>query len=1067
MNLPVVIRDEAWKNIKGANLIFAEEVRQCVNKIETRQFDFGLRVKKLKGVSRIVWEARINRASRLLFTYRESNHSNGQNQKFIAVEAICIEHDDVSHQAKIIGRNWWEVEEIKVLGNLDKQFNQLTVEDQAEIRLWEIESIEIQAEFTDELLENIKWLILTPEIIESEEEWQNAIESGSDLRLRLTPDESKAIDTYGNILLSGSAGTGKTTVGLYRLARTLQINPAATCLYVAYNPLLVKEAEEQFKQLWGSTFESLPLKLDFLTIKDLCLKITKDFGERFDRRLVDYPHFYQRYIKKPESRQYPPSLLWDEIRSIIKGANLKEQSESYLLSEKEYQNLGKRRSGVIPEGERHKIYKLAQWYQQYLNHDNLVDEIDLTRAALQVTKMEEYNPYTLIVCDEVQDFTEIQLELLIGLIARGGQILCAGDINQMISPSGFRWEDLTTRLYQKNRQWTKENLPFNFRSTGQLVSLSVKLLKLKIQLLSELQPDEEVPRNITGERARLVEASKDDLKQINLGADDAILVRTEKRKQELNKTLATELIFTIEESKGLEFDTVYLIDFFENSKSLWSTALGSSKKLKERQKPELRLEFNLLYVAITRARRLLNICEAGISDLWKCSDLAENLISMSIDEAFKQAQSIDSQDWYKRAIYYRDAKLFAQALECVSKSGDKILKKEIEIELLLIDRKYGEAAQLLLEIKKYSEAAENFEKIEAWRLAENFHKKSECQIKYLLQNGEKQEAVKILISIEKYTEAAIILENSFDWKAAEKAWSKAGNQVKSLECKVRYLKDENQLEEAANLLTQAGQHQEAAEILELGKYWRKAAELWGELGDKHRQNKCLSEDKYKHLIFMHPKCEHKIDESLSNKWVKQSVGNSYSQASFLSRVLYNKNLNVDPIRISATTKLVELLLAIYCEKNSQRIEQIKLISEELALDNLDNIRFYQEALVESLEYIKKSEGLGSNYELEQIIYKNIDRIIQGKQIVLNKLILREFQPADFFPGENWTLKPSFWQKIKDDKKYTVFGYYSVCILDLHTNKLLESLDFDEEDFLNFIKKEFNVNLDKYFTTDTF
>ena len=577
MNLPILVRDEVWKNLKFTDLSFAEEVRQCINKIENRKFDFGLRVKKLKGVSRIVWEARINRASRLLFTYRQSNHSNGQIQKFIAIEAVCIEHDEVSHQAKIIDRNWWEVEEIKVLGNLDRDFNQLSSEDQKEIRLWETESIEIQAELTDELLENIKWLILEPAIIKSEEEWQNAIESGADLRLRLTPDESKAIDTYGNILLSGSAGTGKTTVGLYRLARTLQMNPAATCLYVAYNPILVKESEEQFKQLWGGSFESLPLKLDFLTIRNLCLKITKDCGEEFERRLVGYPDFYQRYIKKPERKKYPPFLLWDEIRSVIKGANLKEKS---LLSEREYQELGKKRSEVFTRENRHEIHKLARWYQDYLDCEQLADEIDLTRATLGLTKTPQSKPYTLIVCDEVQDFTEIQLELLIRLLARDGQILCAGDLNQMISPSGFRWEDLTTRLYKKDLTWTKENLPVNFRSTGKLVSLAVNLLKLKFQLLSESQPHEEVPANTSGELARLVEASKDDLKQINLGAADAILVRTEQRKQELAKALTTNLIFTIEESKGLEFDTVYLIDFFENSKSLWSTALGLSKKLK-------------------------------------------------------------------------------------------------------------------------------------------------------------------------------------------------------------------------------------------------------------------------------------------------------------------------------------------------------------------------------------------------------------------------------------------------------------------------------------------------------
>ena len=790
MNLDTVVKEKVWKSLKSTDPSFIEEVRQCINKIEKRQFDVGLRVKKLKGTSKIVWEARINRDSRLLFTYRQSNHHNGQTQKFIAIEAVCREHDEVNHHAQIIDRNWWEAEEVRVLGNLDRKFQELSSEDQAEIHLWQAAEIEIQAESTDELLDNTKWLILEPEIIESEQAWQMAIASAADLRLRLTPDESKAIDTYGNVLLSGSAGTGKTTVGLYRLARTLQMNPTARCLYVGYNPTLVKESKEQFKQLWGETFEGLPLKPEFLTIRDLCLKITKDLGEEFKHPLVGYQYFYQRYIKKPESKQYPPALVWDEIRSIIKGANLKAKSECYLLSQKEYENLGKKRSGAIRAGERHKIYKLAQWYQNRIDCEQLADEIDLTRTALRLSKTVRYQPYTLIVCDEIQDLTEIQIELVIRLLAQNGQILGAGDMNQMISPSGFRWEDLTTRLYQQNRQWTEKRLDFNFRSTGKLGAFAVELLNLKFKLLSESQFQSEAPINTSGELARLVAASRNDLKQIKLGSGDAILVRTEEQKAELLTDLTTQLIFTIEESKGLEFDTVYLVNFFEYTNSLEYTIASSTKQLTDRQQPQLRLEFNLLYVAITRARHILNICEPKISDLWKRAELAESLIPMSIAEAFSPTQSIASQDWYLKAIYYRDARLLPQALECATKSGDETLKQEIEVESLLLDRKYYEAAQLLIEI-------------------------------------------------EKYTEAAKILEDLADWQEAAQVWGRAGNRVRSLECEVKDLKDKNQLESAADKLIEIERYGEAAELLEAAECWDKAVEIWGKLGNEDGRNRCL------------------------------------------------------------------------------------------------------------------------------------------------------------------------------------------------------------------------------------
>ncbi len=446
MNLPVVVRKEVWIYLQSQNSDFTKEVRQSIDKIQKGQFDFGLRVKKLKGVSLRVWEARINKASRLLFTYRQSHDTNAVFKKVIAVEAVCKEHDDVSSQARNIDRNWYEVEELETLGSLDIEYGLLSIDEQEKIYSCEIEELEVRAELTDELLANIQWLILEPEIIESEQEWQKAIESGADLRLRLTPDESNVINTNGNILLSGNAGTGKTTVGLYRLAKVLQANNNAKCLYVAYNPILVQESKEQFKKLSGNDIQCFP-GLEFLTIRDLCSQVLKDLGKNFDRQIVDYSYFYQHYSQQTQSKKYPPSLVWNEIRSIIKGAKLTDPHNSHLLSLSEYEDLGGKRSEIIQKSDRPEIYKLAEWYQNYINSKKLADEVDLAQTTLQIINEQTYHPYTSIVCDEIQDLVEIQLEILIRLLAKNGEFLCAGDINQMISPSGFRWGDLTTRLY--------------------------------------------------------------------------------------------------------------------------------------------------------------------------------------------------------------------------------------------------------------------------------------------------------------------------------------------------------------------------------------------------------------------------------------------------------------------------------------------------------------------------------------------------------------------------------------------------------------------------------------------
>jgi Txe/YoeB family toxin of Txe-Axe toxin-antitoxin module len=88
------LRTELKSNLKT-------RVWECIEKLRQQQFDGGLRIKKLKGIAKRVWEARITQASRLIFTYNKSRQPDtGELQTYIAVQDICLDHDDVSRRAK-------------------------------------------------------------------------------------------------------------------------------------------------------------------------------------------------------------------------------------------------------------------------------------------------------------------------------------------------------------------------------------------------------------------------------------------------------------------------------------------------------------------------------------------------------------------------------------------------------------------------------------------------------------------------------------------------------------------------------------------------------------------------------------------------------------------------------------------------------------------------------------------------------------------------------------------------------------------------------------------------------
>jgi tetratricopeptide (TPR) repeat protein/Txe/YoeB family toxin of Txe-Axe toxin-antitoxin module len=799
MLLPAVLHPDVVDFIrKATKSSLNERVWNCIGKLRQQQFDGGLRVKKLKGIAKGVWEARINQASRLIFTYENSKKpETGQPQTYIAVQDICLAHDDVSQSAKARQKTpdaeWLNAELLEAIGTVDR--DQLTPEEQSALEAARSQELQIPSDFVDELLGNIQW-----RVVESDEDWHRAIANqDADLPLKLTPDEYELVKLYGNLLLSGSAGTGKTTVGLYRLLKSLETLPEGKRLYVAYNPILVKEAEKQFKRLVSGSNIDIESVFEFKTIGDLCLDILAAAGNFYlPEDEVTYQIFEQLYRRQAQ-QPYASALIWDEIRSIIKGAYL--ETGSNLLSEKQYAQLGKKRSSVVSRGDRQKVYKIAAWYQGLLQQEERFDEIDLARKVLQLIRQGKSNRYQLIVCDEVQDFTELHLELLIRLVASGGHLFFAGDLNQMISPSGFRWEDLKTKFFKGQRQAVQKTLDFNFRSVGSLVNLANQLLKLRYRLLQERINEIGQPVGSYGECARLIAAPLETLQPTlwQLNPNEAILVRTEADRDRLSTEFKSSFVFTIEEAKGLEFDTVFLVEFFKPRQSLWNKVLGGKQAPKETEKPELRLELNLLYVAVTRARRILNIWETQLSAVWSQSEVASFVQRIEPESVTGDRIEPMAEMWRERGLYYLESGFYRQAIECFEKSGDIELQLQTRAKLLLQERNYGEAARVFVDLQDWQQAAQLFEKVGQWQQAADCWQKA--------GNVERQQVceVQALEVAEQWENAAQHWEALGRVEDAKRCWLKSGNPQENAERRIVYLDPKEEWFNSMDLLIKAAE----------------------------------------------------------------------------------------------------------------------------------------------------------------------------------------------------------------------------------------------------------------------
>lgn len=861
MSIPAVLHPDIIEFLRQQTEgYFNAKVWECIQKLKQQQFDGGLRVKKLNGINKRVWEARINSASRLIFTYNKSRQpETGKARVYLAIQDICVDHDDVSRRAKARQRTpdteWLSAEDVEIIletknfalhpaSTIEIEGFSSVISDEEKLEIEAIKAVdfEVSSDGTDELIGNIQW-----QVLESELEWQKAIvRQDADLPLKLTPEEYQLAKFSGNLLLSGNAGTGKTTVALYRL---LQRDTApGKRLYVACNPLLVNSAREQFERLVvESNFDGRGVKGDrdiktifeFKTMRELCLEILNVSGESYSKELeVNFHFFAEMYRAHPQRKQYPTYLVWDEIRSIIKGKQLSLNED--ILSQKEYDRIGKNYSRLGLQKQRFELYKLALWYQGKLKKMGGFDEIDLVRKARQIIKDSPREFYQSIVCDEVQDLTELQLELLFDYIALEGNLLFAGDVYQTINPSGFRWQELKQKFYP-DREVEEKTLEFNFRSVGSLVNLANQLLKLREKLLQEPRSDRSITNGSYGQLARAISATPEmlnaTLKETSLYPGDAILVRTETDKEKFRKELDSSFVFTIEEAKGLEFDTVFLVDFFQVSEKLWNKVLRGGL-LKDKEKPQLQLELNLLYVAITRASRILNVWESKLCKIWETEELAGLLQSIIPEIVRSDRVEPSSEVWQKQGLYYLKAEFYQQARECFTKSGDVFLEKQARAKCLIQKQQYNQAGEIFMELEAWEDAARLWEKIRCWEKAGKCWQKAEdrdrqkiCQIYSLEASRKWSEAAQKWEALERFEDAKRcwmnIPEKKAQYRAAEfeakQQWHKAAAEyelaklpLKAALCRGKNLERKKQWQQAVEQYRLAGELKIAQECAKRG-----------------------------------------------------------------------------------------------------------------------------------------------------------------------------------------------------------------------------------------------------------
>ncbi|GAB4198401.1 MAG: hypothetical protein Fur006_48100 [Coleofasciculaceae cyanobacterium] len=389
-------------------------------------------------------------------------------------------------------------------------------------------------------------------LLADEESWL-AIERGNEANLALSVEEEQILQSVSSatpgqgslpLFINGRAGSGKSTMLLYLFAdycyrkyydkrghRRTEPLPGEP-LFLTYNERLLEVAREGVNTLLASHYRFVAERSPGNGTENID-RFFQPFQKflfgllplqeqsHFDpEKYISFHRFKQLYQGKspseslakvvlhlPQAKRYSPETSWHVIRSFIKGYGLQE----YMTPE-DYQEEVPRKERSVSVEKFQGIYDTIweRWYKRITTEQGYWDDQDLITRVLQ---LKCYRPdYTAIFCDEAQDFTRIELQLIMQLSIFSQYHLgyqpiqslpfaFAGDPFQTLNPTGFHWSsvqaifdaEVITALDPADQLKLVINfqeLANNYRSTPPIVQVTnlIQLWRHVLLDIPELKP---------------------------------------------------------------------------------------------------------------------------------------------------------------------------------------------------------------------------------------------------------------------------------------------------------------------------------------------------------------------------------------------------------------------------------------------------------------------------------------------------------------------------------------------------------------------------------------------------
>lgn len=473
-----------------------------------------------------------------------------------------------------------------------------------------------------------------------DEDLQRILDNDMDKwQLFLHPSQQKLVDAdyKGTMKVSGGAGTGKTVAALHRLKHLCE-NPDAKVLFTTYTRTLKENLDELIKKM-----DICRSRCTLDNIDQVLIETARQYKVKEGYKVLDYSGDEEslklwREVLETEVTEFDEKFLYDEyIDVIVYFGNT--DAKSYMMQ----QRVG--RTKALSRKQRLEIWKLVEKYVALKQERKVVDRLELFNETTRYLNDNNVRPYTNVIADEFQDFSNPELKFLRALVAEGcNDLFLTGDPMQRIYSGrkiNFGAAGINVRGVRSKR------LKINYRTTEPIKKVAVGVIKGQayddmdggtesikgyVSLIHDGEkPEYRIVGNASEEVCQIVEWLEE-CKQNNIALKDiCVAAPSMGLMKEFQTRLHTDGIpykvlkgttrqgsqdglslCTLHSLKGLEFKVVILMDINERNMPSKETDAYPFTGMDALDKKEyLSAKRSLLYVAITRARQLVFIVGFG------------------------------------------------------------------------------------------------------------------------------------------------------------------------------------------------------------------------------------------------------------------------------------------------------------------------------------------------------------------------------------------------------------------------------------------------------------------------